>query len=421
MSLKACLIVLFLAVIHYPPASTQYADPEKKFESYFSPEYQKTMREERAKKVTGGDVDLELTDEEFQIAKVPYAVGQWQCPEQRTTFEQVIQDEITNYNYNKIMYRYKRFLLYLVATWCDYCCQHNEMLKHLNSMLEFREIEGESIPIVLLRSDLHQSAVQSLNIVFFKVPTLFYVKERKFYQHTSFFGPENIFFFINRIEYPYIELGTIKEVEEFFDTSKEYPNEKNDFIKDRPVEQYPAMTLNKRNRMIGFFADPEEYSAEYSSFITNAEKISYRNDLRIAIVTNRDVIRHFKNLYESVWFNSHSWNSIVVKRIDKYMFLDLSIMNEHLDTFTLYNTISYVDELSVHNSQLTAKISTPIAMFFIDSSFILLNYHSQLLFLEHLSSDFIGKYVFMFIDGNTKTQSKQKLGLKKDMKYYKLV
>jgi len=166
--------------------------------------------------------------------------------------------------------------------------------------------------------------------------------------------------------------------------------------------------------LLAFFSDIEEYSAEYAKFVENANTISYRGELRIGLIKDIEIIKHFKLLYDGIWFNTHSMNSLVIKRADKTMYLDLSLMNEMLDNFMIYNTISLVDELSVNNNRIVAKITTPIVFFFIDSIFHLDNFSVHLRILEEIAKKYLGYYVFMFIDGNVRTGAKEKLGFTKE-------
>jgi len=313
------------------------------------------------------------------------------------------------------MYRYKYFLLYVTATWCDYCCQQEIELLGVKQMLKDKTIEGDEIPIVQINSDTAIEALKDLKVGFFKVPSLYFVKNKEFIQYNSFWKADNIMIFINNLVNPVVELHTIEDVERFIDTSKNY-EERNDFLGNTVLNIPEVTDHHLRNRLIGFFSDIEDYSAEYSLFLSLAEKISHRADLRIGIVTDKEIVRHFKQIYDGVWFNSHSWNSIVLKRVDKYYFLDLSLLNDKLEIFMVYNTVSFVDELSNNNNFITSKIATPIALFFIDSTYIVPNFHAQLKFLIDISKKYVGKYVFMFLDGNAKTKSKEELGFKKEAK-----
>jgi hypothetical protein len=342
----------------------------------------------------------------------PVALPKFKC-DPGIRLNTVRQDVMTNKNYNKMLYRYKSFLLYVTATWCDYCCQHEKELLGVKQILLDKTIDGEEVPIVQIHSDTDIEALKDLKVGFFKVPSLYFVREKQFIQYNSFWKADNIIRFINNLINPVVELHSVEDVERFFDTTKNF-EEKNDFLGNTVLNIPEETDHHFRNRLIGFFSDIEEYSAEYSQFLSLAEKISHRPDLRIGIVTDKEIVRHFKQIYEGVWFNDHSWNSIVLKRIDKYYFLDLSLLNEYLETFMVYNSISFLDELSNNNNFITQKIITPIAVFFIDTSFIIPNFHSHLKFLINFSIRYVGKYVFMFIDGNTRSQSKEQLGLKKD-------
>ncbi len=342
----------------------------------------------------------------------PQVVGRFLC-DPGIKLNTVRQEVMTTKNYHKIMYRHKFFLLYVSASWCDYCCQHEKELLGVKQMLMDKTVEGEEIPIIQLQADTDLEVLKELKVGFFKVPSLYLVKEKQFIQYNSFFKAENILRWINNIFNPVVELHSIEDVERFMDTKKNFV-EKNDFLGDTVFNIPEETDHDLRIRFVGFFSDLEDYSAEYSQFLSLAEKISNRPDLRVGIVVDKEIVRHFKQVYEGIWFNSHSWNSLVLKRVDKYHFLDLSLLNEQLEVFMVYNTIPFLDELSNNNNFITSKIATPVALFFIDTVYILENYHAQLKFLSNISKDYVGKYVFMFMDGNSKTQSKESLGLKKD-------
>ena len=119
------------------------------------------------------------------------------------------------------MYRYKSFLLYVPATWCDYCCQHEKELHLLKDLLSDKRLEGEEIPIVQVNSDTDVEALKDLKIGLFKVPSLYFVLNKRFYQYNSFFRADNILRFINNIVNPVLTLDSVDEVEKFLDTSKQ--------------------------------------------------------------------------------------------------------------------------------------------------------------------------------------------------------
>ena len=103
-----------------------------------------------------------------------------------------------------------------------------------------------------------------------------------------------------------------------------------------------------------------------------------------------------------------------MKRVDKYFYLDLSLLSEHLEKFMIYNTLPSIDELSMNNNNVLTKIQTPVVVFFIDASFKLNEFHDSLKAFIDLSQKYLGYYVFIYMDGNTKTKSKEVFGLTKD-------
>lgn len=131
-------------------------------------------------------------------------------------------------------------------------------------------------------------------------------------------------------------------------------------------------------------------------------------------VLHRDIVFDLKRMYDGIWFNSHSWNSVVIKRNTKYYFLDLSLLSEHLENFMVYNTMCAIDELSINNNNILTKIQTPIVFLFTDASFNLVQFHMTLKSFIDLAEIYAGNYVFIYVDGNTKTKSKEVFGLQKE-------
>lgn len=94
---------------------------------------------------------------------------------------------------------------------------------------------------------------------------------------------QNILQFINKILHPVVELYSVQDVDSFMDTTKNFP-ERNDFLGSTELNINSFTDFQYKNRIVGFFSDADDYSAEYSSFLSIAEKIAYRYDLRIGIV-----------------------------------------------------------------------------------------------------------------------------------------
>jgi hypothetical protein len=93
------------------------------------------------------------------------------------------QEVMTTSNAHKLMYRYKHFLLYVTASWCDYCCQNEMELLGVKQMLQDKQIDGEEVPIIQLVSDTDVDVLKDLKVGFFKVPSLYFVKDKQFIQY----------------------------------------------------------------------------------------------------------------------------------------------------------------------------------------------------------------------------------------------
>ncbi len=76
----------------------------------------------------------------------PLVVGRFLC-DPAIKLNTVRQDVMNSKNYHKVMYRYKHFLLYVSATWCDYCCQHEKELLGVKQMLLDKLLMAKTFPL----------------------------------------------------------------------------------------------------------------------------------------------------------------------------------------------------------------------------------------------------------------------------------
>lgn len=84
----------------------------------------------------------------------------------------------------------------------------------------------------------------------------------------------------------------------------------------------------------------------------------------------------------------------------------------------VYNTMCSIDEISMNNNALLTRIKTPLVFFFIDASFNLHDFHGAMKTFMDLSEKYLGYYVLLYMDGNTKTKAKEVFGLKKESEYW---
>lgn len=297
---------------------------------------------------------------------------------------------MNNTNYEKTVKSNKIFILYALSTWCDYCCQHNQVLTGVYNVLsQHSNKKVKNIKIFSLLSDKDLQVLKQLKIGFFKVPSLYLYHHNKFYQYNSIFQVENIINFIIKIIFPIQNFSSksVLDIEEF-------------------------LSNNKYNiKLFCFFANKKEYNDEFKKIIQFSNLIKYRADVSIGITTNKVQITELKDKHNGEWFDYHSYNSLLLKRYDDFYYLDLSLQSVNIFEFVFYNTFSAFDELSNNNNNLIRNLKTPLALFFIDSTYNLNNFHKIYQYGLELSKSYDKKFVFMYMDGNAKSQTKESLGL----------
>ena len=277
------------------------------------------------------------------------------------------------------------FLLYITSTWCDYCCQETKiLLKVQNFIIKSKNNSINKIKIYQIQSNEYNNIIKKYKVFLTKIPSLYLVKNNKeIIQYSSYFKKNDILNFISKNILSIQELKSIGETDSFMNNNK------------------------AKVKLIGLFVGEKEYFDEYSQFIKYSKEINYRKDLEIRICFDKKIAFYLKQKYNNI-------NMIDKKRYDNIYYLDISSKRKYLKDFIYYNTFSPVEEISNNNKNIIMQLKTPIALFFIDTTYNLNNYHNALSYLEKLSFDYDLKYIFMFMDGGAKTQIKEKLGLGND-------
>jgi len=298
-----------------------------------------------------------------------------------------IFDKIHHQNENKIFNSNIPFLLYITSSWCDYCCQETKILAYLqNSLYNSKNPLINNIKIYQIQSDEYIDIIKKYKIFLTKIPSLYLIKNNdEIIQYSSFFRKKDILYFIEKNLSPIQALNTIEETIKFLDNNK------------------------KKIKLIGFFIDKEKYLKEYSDFIKYSKEVNYRLDIEIKICFNKDIVLYLNNEYKL--FENHSMNSLFLKRYDNIFILDLSFKRKYIKDFIYYNTFSPVEEISKNNNKIIMEFKIPVVLFFIDTTYNLNNFHNILNYLEKLGYEFEQKYIFTYIDGGAKSETKIKLGL----------
>jgi len=298
-----------------------------------------------------------------------------------------IFDKIHHQNENKIFNSNIPFLLYISSTWCDYCCQEAKILTYLqNYLYNSKNQIINNIKIYQIQSDEYIDIIKKYKIFLTKIPSLYLIKNSdEIIQYSSFFRKKDILYFLEKNLSPIQALNTIEETINFLDNK------------------------NKKIKLIGFFIDQKKYSKEYSEFIKYSKEVNYRNDVEIKICFNKDIALYLNHEYNL--FEENSLNFLFLKRYDNIFILDLSLKEKDIKDFMYYNAFSPVEEISKNNNKIIMGLKVPVALFFIDTTYNLNNFHKILNYLEQLSYEFEQKCIFTYMDGGAKSDTKKKLGL----------
>lgn len=140
-------------------------------------------------------------------------------------------------------------------------------------------------------------------------------RKGEYYPYDGYYMRGMFLAFINRVLNPVVYLKSAADIERFLDIKTEF-EEDNEFYKSRfeGIGDYYAR-MSRHTRVIGFFSDKAEYKNEYRLLQEAAQKLAgRRDDLRVAIVTNKTLVSLYKAKYGPKWFDEHSQNTIVLAK-----------------------------------------------------------------------------------------------------------
>ena len=194
------------------------------------------------------------------------------------------------------------------------------------------------------------------------VPKILVYKKGEYYPYEGYFMRGMLLHFINRVINPVVYLKTVNEVEAFFETETEY-EEKNEFFKNKfeGIGDYYAK-MGKRVRVVGFFSDRNEYKNEIRLLTEAAQALAgKRDDLRVGLVTNKTVVKVFKEKYGHRMFDEYSHNSIVLARDNQFTYNDIEKESDNLQYWINKMSIKKTsDEINRETSVIVKALNQPV-------------------------------------------------------------
>ncbi|CDW87719.1 UNKNOWN [Stylonychia lemnae] len=234
---------------------------------------------------------------------------------------------LTAKNFEKFKQENEVFLLGISDNQCDHCCFTEGMLDAVHSGMQTKLHTYNGKRIKVARLDLFQKMKlsQKERDAFETVPRMLVYKQHQliilirlrngeYYPYESYYIKNLFLHFINRVLYPVLNLKTTEQIDLFLDSAKEYV-EHSKFYQNKyePMGDF-YYRMGKRVRVLALFNDKKEYSNEYKLFQKAAQSLVRRDDLRIAVVTNKTLVQHYKQKFGVKWFDEYSLNTIVLER-----------------------------------------------------------------------------------------------------------
>ena len=302
------------------------------------------------------------------------------CSNSNSNSKNYIFDLITSHNFKTLFHSKSPFLLYITSTWCDYCCQQSKILSYVQkNLINSNNKIIKNIRIYQIQSDENLNILKEYKIFISKIPSLYlYINTNEIIHYSYYFDKKNIIYFIEKNLSELKHLQTKEEITLFLSSKK------------------------IKIKLIGIFTDKKEYNDEYKQFLKYSSEIKYRMNVEIRIIDNKNITSD-KNFKYS--------NEILIKRFDNFYHLDIISKAKYMKEFIYYNCFASAEELTNQNKNIISQLITPVALFFIDTTYNIKNFKNVLEYLEKLSFDYDLKYVFLYIDGGAKSESKIKLGL----------
>lgn len=126
--------------------------------------------------------------------------------------------------------------------------------------------------------------------------------------------------FINKLINPVLTLTTEEQVEAFLNLEQEV-QEPTKFLETHPLALGDIYLKRRtKTRVLAFVFDPEDFTDEISTLKQASRNSAKREDLRVALVTDKKLVKKYKANYGTLWFPEGAYSALVIKRYDGKFF-----------------------------------------------------------------------------------------------------
>lgn len=206
------------------------------------------------------------------------------------------------------------------------------------------------------------------------LPQVLIVKNGELFRFDGLFSSfENILFMMQNLANPLIELKYEDHINDFLDTTEPgiYANDyKGGLLQQNDVimKNYNGYvkSIGFMTRVVAMYYNQEEYEDEINALTKVAEKLAVRMNLRIAIVTDKELINKMKKKYPN-YFEELSKSAMVLRRYDGEIFkLNLSSAEtSRYNWFINKNSKKPVDSMTHGAFQLGEVSNMPMVILYV--------------------------------------------------------
>lgn len=237
------------------------------------------------------------------------------------------------------------------------------------------QYKNNTLPIVRVDHSKYTELLEEKESIFIDgVPRIYIFIENSYYLYTEGDHLNYFLLYLNKLLHPIVELKTNLEVQLFI-------NPKVEWIESTPFYAKKYRTIDDLytefqivTRAIAFVYDTEKYAEKIKQLETAARDLAGRSDLRVALVTNKDLIQKYKNEYYEKWFATKSKNTIVLIQNDKNLNLPQTFYNldedEHeFKAWLNFVSLDDIERFSPQAYQIVSYIDMPIFLAFFKKNF----------------------------------------------------
>lgn len=237
---------------------------------------------------------------------------------------------------------------------------------------------GKKIPIARIDTSKKHKFMDKERFAFKDLPKIYIVYHGMLYEYFDGLNrPELFLHYLNRIMQPVIEFNTFEKVAVFFKSAKDhqtFEDFEGPLFKGMPLEQVPINLIYQvythKTRVLCSFFGKDEYSEEIQELTDAARRLSYRNNLRVGIVTDTKLVKYLKrNMHTEHLFRGMGYTQCALQRYDDHIeIVDIGGNSERVN-FLMWiteNSKKKVDVLNSETLSINAELQKSMFLAFVD-------------------------------------------------------